>query len=444
MELSDLKNKTLGIVSSFEGNCGNATYTKQLMPDLENYFTKVECIKLDQDLIHSEYNKMFQNLIIKEVTKYDYINIQCELGLFHKKPEKAIKFIEKIIEAKNGENILITFHSVGVSSKIVNMSELEFKFFKFSLIFKRKERKSLDKYRCYQSILLSKIKNLQKIGKNISIIVHQKEVSKKLSLVGISSYFHPIVSINKADILKFNNDKIRDVFIEKYHLDKDITYIGCFGFYGVYKGLDVAIEALKLLPKNFKLVISSSIHPANYSKKAEILNPKTINDNNSNKKINFVELDKYNAYLIKLTSSRDIYNRIEFINHLTDEDEFKFLIASMDINLFPYYEVSQQGSGPVSYATHLGKSGKIILSRTYLFDTYEKNFFPNCFTFFDPGNFVELSKKIISAKSKIENIKKARLNYNSETNTRAYVNALIGNTSVPNFIKAIEFIKNKI
>ena len=115
-------------------------------------------------------------------------------------------------------------------------------------------------------------------------------------------------------------------------------------------------------------------------------------------------------------------------------ENFKELISSMDISIFPYYEVGQQGSGPVSYATHLGYSGKIVLSRTNLFETYEKNFFPDCFTFFDQGNDLELSKKILNIRSKKENLLKARSVFNPESNIKTYVDALLKNKDVNNFI----------
>ena len=55
-DLSFLKDKTLGIISSYQDNCGNATYTKQIIHDLKNYFKKTDCIELDQRMVHSSFH----------------------------------------------------------------------------------------------------------------------------------------------------------------------------------------------------------------------------------------------------------------------------------------------------------------------------------------------------------------------------------------------------
>lgn len=435
---SFLKDKTLGIISSYQDNCGNATYTKQIIDDLKNYFKIVECIELDQRMVHSNFYDKIKSEVINQVKKYDYINIQCEPALFHKKVRKAIKFIEEIIDARNGENISITFHSLGISQEIINLSSIQKKFFRLKLSIFKKKRKSIDIYKDMQSLILQKVKKLQQRGKNISIIVHQKELSEKLSFLKISSYFHPIVSASSADIVKFSNDNnIRATILDKYQLDKNLTYIGCYGFYGAYKGIDVAIDALKFLPENYHLILSSNCHPINNLKVRSII----INSEKRSKKSqhynsddSLVEQDSYMVYLMKKIINNKVFDRVHFINHIIDEEEFKQLISAIDISVFPYYEVAQQGSGPVSYSTHLSNSGKIILSRTNLFETYEKNFFKDCFTFFDQGNYLELSKKILKIKSKKDELKKARAKYNPESNCLTYVNSLIGNKDTSNFV----------
>lgn len=436
-DLSFLKDKTLGIISSYQDNCGNATYTKQIIHDLKNYFKKTDCIELDQRMVHSSFHNEMKIKVINQAKKYDYINIQFEPALFHKKVRKAIKFIEEIIDARNGENISITFHSLGISQEIANLSSIQKKLFRLKLSMFKKKRKSIDAYKDMQSMIIQRVKKLQQKGKNISIIVHQKELSEKLSLLNVPSYFHPIVSANSADVIKFSNENIREITLDKYQLDKNITYIGCYGFYGPYKGIDVVIDALKFLPENYHLILSSNCHPINNLKTRSILincgkknNKSHDNDHQNN---NVVEQDSYMVYLMNKIINNKLFDRIHFINHIIDEEEFKQLISAVDISVFPYYEVAQQGSGPVSYSTHLSNSGKIILSRTNLFETYEKNFFKDCFTFFDQGNYLELSKKILKVKSKKDELQKARAKYNPESNCLTYINSLIGNKDTTTF-----------
>jgi len=75
MNLLDLKNKTLGIISSYKDNCGNASYTRQLIEDFKTKFKKVECIELDQRLVHSDFHNLVKANVLKKIQLYDFINV---------------------------------------------------------------------------------------------------------------------------------------------------------------------------------------------------------------------------------------------------------------------------------------------------------------------------------------------------------------------------------
>ena len=437
MNLLDLKNKTLGIISSYKDNCGNASYTRQLIEDFKTKFKKVECIELDQRLVHSDFHNLVKANVLKKIHLYDFINVQFEPGLFHRKASKAFKFMEQILKIKN-TNIAITFHSLSLSgeySKIVNFSWLEYLLFKVKFRLKLLNRKDYNPYVLQQCFLLRKIKlNKFNHSNGISIIVHNKKSAEQLAFLGVDSYFHPIVSANNSDIEKFNNDKIRNIILDKHNLSKDKTYIGCYGFYCPYKGVDLILKAMKHLPENFHLVMSSNCHPVSNLKIRNITTEKKNITTENVEHIQYVEQNTYMIYLMDLIIKLNISNRVHFTNHIIDEDGFKELIAAMDVSVFPYYEVGQQGSGPISYATHLNYSGKIILSRTNLFEMYEQDFFPDCFTFFDQGNYLELSQKIKNIKSKKMNLLKARTKFNPNSNTKTYIDALLQNKDVSNFL----------
>ncbi|MCE3255446.1 MAG: wbeA [Rickettsiaceae bacterium] len=418
------KNKTLGILSSWTENCGNASYTKQLIMELSQHFKKVECIHLNQKLIHSGVK--VDDDIINQVKKYDLINIQYEYGLFGKNAKKAHQLIEKVV--KSHDKITITIHSYFVAKDIDlnnNFDELKIDIKKalrkFKLIKKNKnENLATYFFTKFSFFILKMIKS----GKKIEFIVHRKELAEYFGKFGIPVRHHPIVSATNADIIKLNTPDTRSHFIKKYNLDESKTYIGIFGFLSAYKGFDVALDALNLLPQNYQLVMCCQRHPMTN----KYINAPTKQERNDAGGSLFGRdfcADWQTRLLNTIITNNNLRERIHYINHLIDEEDFKLVIAGIDIPIFPYYEVGQGGSGPISYAIHLNYGGKIIASRTKAFEEYHEDYYPGCLTFFDQGNHIELSKKIITVESLRNNILEAKKNYGVDTNIKTYTDAAI-------------------
>jgi glycosyltransferase involved in cell wall biosynthesis len=338
----------------------------------------------------------------------------------------------KIIDQFQGTAISITSHSLVFDPQLLKQKNvIKYKILK-SLFPKALKRQAISNY-FYQNLLIKYINSLYG-KKSISLIVHQNNIKKMLNFyTKIPVYDHPIVSPTSEDITKYNTPQAREDIINKYNLDKDKTYFAVFGFYGPYKGIDLAIKALKYLPENYNLIIGSNIHPtANF--KQRNINIKSegkniIVDTQQNKYLQYI-----NNIITQVAKPGDkddqknktkIFDRIHYINHIFLEDDFKQLIAGVDIAVLPYYEVGQGGSGPASYATFLTHSGKIILSRTGCFESYSQAYFPECFTFFDQGNEIELAKKILTVQSKRENLLKEAKNFGPQTNAMTYVKSLI-------------------
>ena len=439
-DISQAKDKTLAFISSYDEICGNATYTKQLMEQVRPYFKKVDIIKLDQFLIHSaKLCGMVEKDVLAKINNYDYLNIQWEPGLFASRQKNACRFFIKIIDQFQGKAISITSHSLNFDPEFLRQKNvLKYKILK-ALFPKSLKRQAISNY-FYQNLVIKYINSL--CGKkSVSLIVHQENLKKILSYyTKIPVYDHPIVSPTSDDIAKYNNPNVRGDIIKKYNLDKDKIYCAVFGFYGPYKGIDLAIKALKYLPENYHLIIGSNVHPtSNFAQRN--INVKSIVSKDGQENIVIdVQQNKYLQYIINLITDKEeknkkdnnneikktkIIDRIHYINHIFIEDDFKQLIAGVDIAILPYYEVGQGGSGPTSYATFLTHSGKIILSRTGCFEQYSQTYFPECFTFFDQGNEIELAKKMLTVQSKRDNLLKETANFNSHTNAMTYVKSLI-------------------
>jgi glycosyltransferase involved in cell wall biosynthesis len=382
--------------------CGIANYTRQLQKEFSNHFASVDVIEVNQFLIRNKSEKIVQNHILSKINNYQYLNIQWEPGIFGSSQKKSYKMLFNIINSFKGERILLTCHSLKPNPsffQLINISFLK------KILFKKKSFLNGD---YYQNLLIKKVSKKQKL----SLLLHSfndAQVLRYFTNLNVDNFPLMLPTQNDIDICKAID--ARNVICKQYNLDPSKTYIGVYGFLSAYKGLDVAINSLPLLPDNYHLIISSNQHPNIAFKKADLrFDNNTFNPN----------ADKYLNYIKKEIQSKKLFNRVHFINHIEEEIEFMKLIAGIDISLFPYYEVGSGGSGPLSYASMLSQSGKIILSKTMLFNDYCNHYFKDCFTFFDQGNEVELAYKILHAQPKLEQLNAARQIYNPLTNALKY------------------------
>jgi hypothetical protein len=89
---------------------------------------------------------------------------------------------------------------------------------------------------------------------------------------------------------------------------------------------------------------------------------------------------------------RDLSARIHFMGALPEED-FLSGMAICDAVVFPYLEVGQSSSGPISQALELGC--RIIASRTHTFMGFAE-YHANAVEFFDIGNHLELAERLLA------------------------------------------------
>ena len=89
--------ETLGIISSFDILCGNATYSEQLAQAAEKRGMDVKRIAVP-NIIQKEDDPKLIDEIIKQVRQCSIINLQMELGLYGSNPVKSSKNLRKIIK----------------------------------------------------------------------------------------------------------------------------------------------------------------------------------------------------------------------------------------------------------------------------------------------------------------------------------------------------------
>src|SRR5947209_15795267 len=89
---------------------------------------------------------------------------------------------------------------------------------------------------------------------------------------------------------------------------------------------------------------------------------------------------------------KDLSDRIHFLGAQSDAD-FLSGMAICDAVVFPYLEVGQSSSGPISQALELGC--RVIASRTHTFMQFAR-YHRNMIEFFDIGNHLELAGRILA------------------------------------------------
>jgi glycosyltransferase involved in cell wall biosynthesis len=113
----------------------------------------------------------------------------------------------------------------------------------------------------------------------------------------------------------------------------------------------------------------------------------------------------------------DLSSRVHFMG-TPDDADFLAGMTICDTVVFPYLEVGQSSSGPISQALELGC--RIIASRTLTFLDFAA-YHPNAIEFFDIGNHLELAERIAARPQYGE--RREIPPYNVETNKAVYLAA---------------------
>jgi glycosyltransferase involved in cell wall biosynthesis len=264
--------------------------------------------------------------------------------------------------------------------------------------------------------------------KPVAIMVHSKRDMRSIrDLYGLKTvYHHPLSFIARAAAQRVRQSTPRAAFPLLQNLPESARLIGTFGFLSPYKGFETVVQALKYLPETHHLLIFGGIHPQTI-KREEAVDPYILKLFRA-ARIGQTPLDHLRESNVPVTPSGDVNAlladhpgslraRVHFMGALSDE-QFYAAMALCDIAVFPYLEVGQSSSGPISIALEMGT--RVIASRTAAFRAYAR-YHPGLVEFFDIGNYAELATRILAEVPR--NVYAPHLTYNTETNVALYLRA---------------------
>ncbi|MHC2069859.1 glycosyltransferase [Bremerella sp. T1] len=383
----------LAIVSAYDCLCGIAEYTYFLVQSLKK-FADVTVIELDQDTFKYPQNMAREDaekqlsVICDQLGKFDAVNLQFEPGTLGHSAKAAYKRLTKIVDAS--PSISVTFHTFLNDVKESRGFWKEFRKLRFITAFFGRS-KSRSRY-----YLTSKpIQYLKQAGesKNVTFIVHTKrEVERLVRIYRVpreNAFDHPLAFMNPELTNNLKPSKMK----ASLNLPSDSVVMGIFGFISPYKGTDLAVEVMRLLPKNYHLLIAGGLHPneakAHTTDVHPYLNSILRNILGKGQPPEKSKKRPTDAPEPKIDSEK-LIDRVHFLG-AQDRDEFLSLMNDCDVVLLPYREVGQTSSGPISMAVEMKK--RVIASRTEAFAEFAK-YYPNRLEQFDQNNFVELSQRV--------------------------------------------------
>jgi len=403
----------IGIVSSIDESCGNATFAQHLIDSINSQGHTALPIRVNLNLTQSMDPKLrkLADIHIKEVASrirlLDGVNIQFEAGLYGASHKDIIRRLKILIQANS--NTSVTLHATryfdnssnSINGVLKNLAHLRFRAALIQVAHIKNTRKTLSVNRSY-AVLLAKNK--------VKIIVHTKKSYDAVVAITRSNdvRVHPIKFCNPND----GQDRL-EIWKKRLHFEKDDKIIGIFGFISEYKGHHQALRALNELPPHFKLVIAGKQHPGSI-KEHENVNPYL------NSLLEFIEMKSSKKTSKGIVSGKlPINKRVVFLNELSDEELFE-LAASVDFAWLPYLETGQDGSGIASILFDLSK--RVIASNCKAFDELIRLIPEYKCERFDIGNHFELADKTLNYREfrKLD----SPLAYSDESQTRMYIDLL--------------------
>lgn len=182
--------------------------------------------------------------------------------------------------------------------------------------------------------------------------------------------FYPVLYFTKSLRSFFQK---RGAVQRKKSEDKNIIRLGAFGFMTIHKDYETTLKAFALLPENYRLVICGMAHP---------------NEREEFKRNPNIEIFDKVVWALK---DYNIMDRIDFYDGLGDAAFFD-LMAGLDVIIANYLEAPMSASSILSQAAEL--KVPVVASRCTTFEMAEDHF-GKAFSFFDPGNSLQLRYKIL-------------------------------------------------
>lgn len=406
----------LAIVSTYNENCGNASYTHVLKKAFSE-FVEVDVIPLDLFLLQKK-SAVFRKAgdehimaIANRLKTYDYVNIQFEAGLFGTTIPDILRRILILIDA--APNLILTMHRIDVGQMTSRQAWQD--------VIRMRSFKSWKKYtggrkfsELYRAIILQCKFAAKK--KNVWIKVHTKRERRVVTeIYQFSNCFdYPLAFLTEQERADAWAHDDRTAFLQKHGFQPEDVVVGLFGYISEYKGMETAIQAMGELPEHYKLAIFGSHHPQSV-RPHTALHPyieslldlmDDVDLENYETLVKDAKLKKLRAPQFRIESNGDeteaapkriaptLKERVRFIGSLPDP-EFIEALRLTDAVVLPYIEVGQSMSGVLVLGMEAG--ARMICANNHSFSETRK-YFGDVTTGFDIGNHVELAQKVVACK----------------------------------------------
>jgi len=393
----------LAVVSTYDELCGIAAYTLFLRKQLDKDYD-VTVFELDQYLLRNPFARVrkLADQHIKDICAklggFDCVNLQLEHGTLGRDGKDILRRFKWLMNA--APSVSVTFHTV------VPLEPLNRRAFWTKLLTLRwlSARKMLfdAKQRNLMSAGIYRVLRATERAKQVSIIVHNRREMRFMKYVNRfkNVFDHPLAFIAPEDAKAIRAGARRDRFPQLDGLPPKTKLVCVFGFFGRYKGFDTAIRALHHLPDDYHLLIFGGVHPNEIKKEEgvypyvqELLDAAYIDKAPVDELKDGISLSIDGSSRDMLfTHPKDLSKRVHFMGALGDDD-FLAGMAIADTVVFPYLEVGQSASGPISQAVELGC--RVVASRTQTFMQFSR-YHADTIEFFEIGNYVDLASRIRS------------------------------------------------
>ncbi len=425
----------LAVVSTYDNLCGIAAYTRSLERQLGEIFD-VTVFDLNQFLLRSTHRRVRKfgdkhiQAICREIRHYDTVNLQLEHGTLGRGCSDIFRRFSWIL--RSSPQLSVTFHSI-MQSEGFDFAECFKEVCRFNFTKAIAMRAHYMRSNRLSAGIASRLRRAQRF-KPVSVIVHTRRDLWHMKYVhGIRNvYDHPLSFLGGAEAQEIRSAASLEKFAVLEAVPAHTKLIGVFGFLSRYKGFDTVIRALHHLPEEYHLLIFGGVHP-NEIRPHQAIDPvvsslfdagyidtsvaeRTRSHPGAAAPVVSVAFDGSMRDLL-VEHPKDLSSRIHFLGAQTDAD-FLEGMAICDAVVFPYMEVGQSSSGPISQSLELGC--RVIASRTHTFLQFAR-YHPNMVEFFDIGNHLELAGRIL-ARPQFE-LRNRLLTFNTETNKATYLAA---------------------
>jgi glycosyltransferase involved in cell wall biosynthesis len=425
----------LAIVSTNSKLCGIAAYTAALRRQLEDSF-EITVFNLDQYLMRNAHRRVRKiadrevKSISRALRRFDVVNLQLEHGTLGRYGSDIFRRFCWLTDA--APQLSVTFHTLPMPPSL-DFAALLKAMARCNLNAVLRLRQEHRRWHLLSHGIARQLRRLQN-RKRVTAIVHNRRDLRDVRYVyGIRQVFdHPLSYFAASELTTIQARASRRRFPMLDHLPDDTVLVGVFGFLNEYKGIGTAIEALQYLPQGYHLLVFGGVHPQEIAPRQprhpyitslfdEAYMDTTLYEKMSALAANgapeFVVGTEHALRELMGPHPRDLSARIHFMGALAEED-FLAGMAICDAVVFPYLEVGQSSSGPISQALELGC--RIIASRTHTFLSFAE-YHEDAVEFFDIGNHLELAGRLLAQRQFAP--RDGLPEFNVATNTATYIAA---------------------